>query len=140
MIGFARKPRDLLDAAFRLTRSGELLDLSYSVHAFGFLPLPIEFSCTTQRDACLTRIARPSGARRGFGHRRCRGMLSSRCGHRLALSGFTHDRGRGLLGGCAGCPLLSRGRLARSLTTPVLGRRCLAVSRLAHGGGRGMLA
>jgi hypothetical protein len=146
LVGFAREPRDLLDAPFHLMRSGESIGLSYSLHAFGFLALLIEFSCATQRDACLTCIAKRSGTRRclassGFAHRRCRRMLTRRrCGRRLALSGLAHDRRWGMLGGCAGCPLLRRGRLARGLTTHVLGRRCLALSRLAHGGGRGMLA
>jgi len=125
-------------------RSGELLGLLDSCHAFGFLALMIEFSCATQRDARVTRIANPSGAgrclaSRGFAHSRCWRMLTSRRGRRLALSCLAHDRGRGMLGGCAGCPLLRRGRLARGLTTHILGRRCLALSRLAHGGRRRML-
>ena len=146
LVGFARKRCDLLDAPFGLKRSGESIGLSYSVHAFGFLALLIEFSCTTQRDACLARIAKRSGTRRclassGFAHRRRRRMLTRcRCGRRLALIRLAHDRRWGMLGGCAGCPLLRRGRLARGLTTHVLGRRCLALSRLVHGGGRGMLA
>ena len=113
-----------------------MLGLLDSCHAFGFLALLIEFSCATQRDACLTCIAKRSGTRRclassGFAHRRRRRMLTRcRCGRRLALSGLAHDRRWGMLGGCAGCPLLRRGRLARVLTTHVLGRRCLALSRL----------
>ena len=36
----------LLYALFRSARSGELLGLSHSFHAFGFLALLIEQSCT----------------------------------------------------------------------------------------------
>jgi hypothetical protein len=94
-----------------------LLGMSHRLHAFGFVALLIECSRAIRGGGMLTR-----------GH-----------GSRLALGGLAHGRCRWMLDGRTGCPLLRCRWLARGLAADVFGRRCLTLSRLAHGGGRRVL-
>ena len=60
----SRKPHGHFVRRLRLgsMRPGQSFGLSHNIHAFGFLALLVEGSCTIQRAACRTHVATPDSS------------------------------------------------------------------------------